>query len=458
MSRNIPDPDHDAGHPFINQSFKQRSQPWSASVKQWKHPKVVLLTAACLLAFFFYLANPSWFHSCPARPPSPSPEVLINPSADQTASQTIKYPKNIIVTGGAGYIASHFALRLFQSEQPYSIHLVDDLSRGNRYNVDTLTKLTRPGWSVKFHHHDCGDSNFMADLMASEKIELVVHFAGNAYAFESVLHPLSYFDNIVTKTQGLLNAMERAGVKRLLYSSSSATYGQPLDEICDVPIAENSPQVPVSPYGRSKLMAEQVIDAFAISQNKSNKEFGYALLRYFNVIGADEKTRIGPLPRQDLKQFSRVVDGCFDAAVEDKEMSIFGSDYATPDGTAIRDYIHVWDLVEAHLAVIKAVHSNQRLAYNVGIGHGFSNKQLVEACAKATGKDLRVAYKPRREGDPALVLGDASKIKRELNWVPQYTDLTEMIRTAWLWRQKADANNWRKERDESPSAELKKGL
>ena len=422
------DPDNGFPHGGLSSTKSFGSSIPLLSSLPAQYRKVALaLTAALLLALYYY--RPSFLHSCPYHPPADSPVSLL-PSQ--------RYPKHILITGGAGYIGSHMSLLLFLQPDDYDVVVVDDLSRGDMRNVQTMQAKGREGWTYTFLNHDCGDTQFMADTLVAHKIELVIHFAGFAYASESVQFPLRYFDNIVTKTQGLLGAMEAAQVPRLLYSSSSATYGQPLDEACDVPIAENTPQVPVSPYGRSKLMAEQVIAAYQTSQLKAGKEFSYAAMRYFNVIGADKQARVGPLPKPELKQWSRVVDACFDAVTEGRPMDIYGTDYNTPDGTAIRDYIHVWDLVRAHLAVIAAVHSNSAIPYNVGIGRGFSNKQLVEACGKAVGQTVEVKYQPRREGDPGLVLGDASKIQRELGWKAEYVDLAEAIGTAWKWRVQSD--------------------
>ena len=413
--------------PSSSKSFGS-SIPLLSSLSPRNRKLFVGLSALFLLALLYY--RPSLLHSCPYHPPSASPRSLLTPN---------QYPKKILITGGAGFIGSHMSLLLWQQSEDYDVVVVDDLSRGDLRNVRTIQGLPgREGWTYTFYNHDCGDSAFMAAKLKEHHIELVIHFAGFAYASESVQFPLKYFDNIVTKTQGLLAAMEEAKVPRLLYSSSSATYGQPLDEDCDVPIQENTPQVPVSPYGQSKLMAEHVIAAYQVSQLKAGKEFSYAALRYFNVIGADKEARVGPLPKKHLKQFSRVVDACFDAVTSGEPMKVFGTDYNTPDGTAIRDYIHVWDLVRAHLAVIAAVHDNSAIPYNVGIGHGFSNKQLVEACGKAVGKEVDVVYEARREGDPGLVLGDASKIQRELGWKAEYVDLAEAIGTAWKWRVKSD--------------------
>ena len=426
----LPDPSDD--HPFVRGVHASHPST-SSSIPIWRslssgHRRLALLALASLtLLLLFY--RPSLLHSCPSRPPSNHPPSILPLSS---------FPSSILITGGAGYIGSHMSLLLFEQDHPFTVVIVDDLSRGDRRNVDTLQALSRPGWSYHFEEMDCGDTERVAQLLQQHRVELVIHFAGFAYASESVQHPLRYFDNIVTKTQHLLAAMEQAGVHRLVYSSSSATYGQPLDPDCDVPIAENTPQVPVSPYGRSKLMAEQVIEAYQVSQHRAGKPFSFAALRYFNVIGADVQGRVGPMPKAHLKEWSRVVDACFDAVIDDNAMRVYGADYATPDGTAIRDYIHVQDLVRAHLGVISVVHDDSHLAYNVGIGHGFSNNQLVEACGEATGRKVKVQVEPRRVGDPALVLGDATRIRTELAWKPEHTVLSEMIRTAWVWRQKWD--------------------
>ena len=419
------------GHSLSNMHAKSSfgsSIPYLSSLSPRNRIIVVAASVLSLLALLYY--RPSILHSCPYHPPSNSPVSFLAAG---------KQPTRLLITGGAGYIGSHMSLLLFeQTGTPYDVVVVDDLSRGDMRNVRTLEAMKRKGWTYKFYSHDCGDTDFMAQTMKEHRTQLVIHFAGFAYASESVSYPLKYFDNIVTKTQGLLAAMEAAGVTRLVYSSSSATYGQPLDEACDVPIHENSPQVPVSPYGQSKLMAEHVIAAYQVSQLRAKREFSYAAMRYFNVIGADKDARVGPLPKKELRQFSRVVDACFDSVVDGTPMKVYGTDYHTADGTAVRDYIHVWDLVRAHLAVIAAVHSNAAVPYNVGIGHGFSNKQLVEACGKAVGQEVPIEYKDRREGDPALVLGDASKISSELGWKAEYTDLAEAIGTAWRWRVKSD--------------------
>ena len=428
------DPDSEHSFPPLSSSSSSglssllSKLPYYSSLSSQQ--RKLALCLLCSLLLFLVLYRPFSSH-CPYYPPLSSPASLLPQSA---------FPTNILVTGGAGYIGSHFSLLLFeQSALPFNIVAVDDLSRGSQLNFDTLSALSRPHWSFTPVRHDCGDTQFLASLLTQHNIQLVVHFAGFAYASESVAFPLLYFDNIVTKTQGLLAAMQRAAVDRLIYSSSSATYGQPVDLDCDVPIQETTPQRPVSPYGRSKLMAEQVIEAYQVSQQKAGLPFSYAAMRYFNVIGGDAKQRVGAMPKPELRNFSRVVDACFDAALEARPMPVYGSDYATEDGSAIRDYIHVWDLVRAHLAVVSAVHHDSRLMYNVGIGRGFSNKELVAACSKATNRKVDIKWEKRRDGDPALVLGDAAKISRDLSWRPEHTDLSEMIETAWRWRLKWDA-------------------
>ena len=426
--RSVPlDPDAD---PLVGRSPYKPFAP--APSQQSPFTTTRLVIGALIVLTTIYLFRPSTFSlsSCPTRPP-PTP----TPSMESAPSST-----NVLITGGAGYIGSHMAVLLSEQSETYNVIAIDDLSRGDMRNVHNVENVfAKANKKFSFVEGDCGNIALVAPLLKEHKIDVVIHFAGFAYASESVQYPLRYFDNIVTKTQNLLAAINDSDVRRLVYSSSSATYGQPLNEACDVPISEQSPQIPVSPYGRSKLMAEQVIQAYHHAKNVVEKQpFSYAALRYFNVVGADKLHRVGPLPHKELKQWSRIVDACFDAATEDKPMTVYGSDYPTADGTAIRDYIHVSDLVRAHLAVMKAVHDQVAIAYNVGIGHGFSNKELVAACSAATKKDIPIVYGPRRAGDPSLVLGDASKIRSDLHWKPEYTDLTEIVRTAWEWRVQTD--------------------
>lgn len=356
----------------------------------------------------------------------PMPEVLPVPTECR-----------VLITGGAGYIGSHMALLLLtQPSVRYSVVIVDDLSRGSLRHIRTLSSVAQ-SWnrSLTFVESDVGSVARMAAVMREHRTEVVIHFAGFAYASESVRQPLQYFDNTVTATQHLLAAMDEAGVRRLVYSSSSATYGAVTDDSCDAGLNEQSPQKPLSPYGAAKLMAEQIIRAYANSLHLQGVDFSAALLRYFNVIGADRHLRVGPLPKPHLAAFGRIVDSCFDSALSGRPLNLFGDDYDTHDGSPVRDYIHVTDLVDAHLQLTRVVHGRQVDAYNIGIGAGSSVKEVVSACESITGRRISVRVQPRRIGDPPVVLGDPSKLMRVLGWRPRHTDLTDNIRSGWRWRQ-----------------------
>jgi len=373
---------------------------------------------------------------CPP-PPSHIPPPILHPLPP--------HPR-VLVTGGAGYLGSHFILLLLTHEtSTFSVTVVDDLSRGDIRHMRTLEQIAKEhGKEFLFIQADVGDTKRMEQVMKEQRIDAVVHFAGFAYASESMAHPLLYFDNIVTRTQSLLETMEAAGVNKLIYSSSSATYGSIDNVECDLPLHEWSPQHPVSPYGQSKLMAEQVITAFTHAQHGKVKEFSAVMLRYFNVIGADPMLRVGAMPKPQLqRRYGRIVDGCLEAALRHEHVTLYGRDYDTPDGTAIRDYIHVMDLVQAHVDVFKLLHGKQVMAYNVGIGRGFSNLDVISSCRSATSVSLPIRWSARRHGDPARVIGDASKLMREVGWRPKWTDLKASIESAWRWRLKLEQERLR---------------
>lgn len=406
------------------------------------HPKPVLtirrlgiFVAIAIVILLFWRTSPkapiaAWL-SCPPPPPF-TPLVHLRPASHV----------NVLITGGAGYIGSHMAMRLLLDPTVvYSVIIVDDLSRGDRRQIDSLRDMADDAQrSLHFIQTDVADAANMTSIMRQHAIELVIHFAGFAYPSESVADPLLYYDNIVTRTQRLLDAMGAAGVRRLVYSSSSAVYGTITDARCNSPLKEWSTLNPMSPYGEAKLMSEQVIRAFARSRHAKGEQFSAMLLRYFNVIGADPLTRIGPMPKPQFARFTRIVDSCLESAITGQPIELFGEQYATHDGSPIRDYIHVLDLVDAHLHLADVVHGQQVDVFNIGLGLGYSVREVLSACATATGRPMHTVVRPERPGDPPIVLGDTTKLMREFHWKPKYTDLTAAIQTGWKWRQKLEQN------------------
>jgi UDP-arabinose 4-epimerase len=263
---------------------------------------------------------------------------------------------------------------------------------------------------------------------SSPPVDLVIHFAAVAFVGESVSEPLRYYHNITSNTIILLEAMGASKVHKLIYSSTCATYGNP----ATLPITELTPPEPINPYGRAKLMAEQAVRDYSAA----TPAFEAAILRYFNVFGADPKGRLGELPRAELRSQGRISSACYDAALGlIPELTIMGTNFKTRDGTCVRDYVHVTDLVDAHVAVVPAL-ANPPVLYNVGTGKGVTVREFVNACLKVTGARIKVREQAvARPGDYAEVFADVSKIKNDLNWSASYTDLEASMRHAWSWRQ-----------------------
>ncbi|WOK94759.1 hypothetical protein Cni_G03464 [Canna indica] len=338
---------------------------------------------------------------------------------------------HVLVTGGAGYIGSHAALRLLK--ESYRVTIVDNLSRGNIGAIKVLQGLFPEPGRLQFICADLGDSRAVNRIFAENAFDAVMHFAAVAYVGESTLQPLRYYHNITANTLLLLEAMSAHGVKTLIYSSTCATYGEPKQ----MPITEGTPQVPINPYGKAKKMAEDIILDFS---KKSN--MAVMILRYFNVIGSDPEGRLGEAPRPELREHGRISGACFDAASGIiPGLKVRGTDYPTNDGTCIRDYIDVTDLVDAHVKALDKARPEKVGIYNVGTGKGRSVKEFVEACKKATGVDVKVDYLGRRPGDYAKVYSDPSKINQELNWTARYVDLEESLSIAWRW-QKVHRNGY----------------
>jgi len=317
--------------------------------------------------------------------------------------------------------------------------VIDNLSRGNAEAIEAIRSAmdempNLPYRPFTYAEADLSEREAVLGVLraANPPIDTVIHFAAVAFVGESVARPLQYYHNITMNTVTLLEAMEQAGITRLIYSSTCATYGNQ-----KVPITEKTPQVPTNPYGRAKLFSEYAIKDQSLALNMAGEKFAAILLRYFNVIGADPKGRVGEQPREELRSQGRISTACFDAASGViPHLTIFGSDFPTPDGTCVRDYIHVSDLVDAHVKALKALKDGEVKVYNVGVGKGYSVKEFINACKTVTGADITVEKKDRRPGDYAEIFADSTKVKKELSWVPAFTDLSESLATAWAFRKK----------------------
>ncbi len=332
----------------------------------------------------------------------------------------------VLVTGGAGYIGSHMARMLRARGE--RVVVLDNLGRGHADAVQ----------ADHFCHGDIRDRVLLERLFAEQHIDAVTHFAAYAYVGESVREPRRYYANNVVGSQVLLDAMVDAGIRNLVFSSTCATYGEPVK----MPIDEEQPQQPVNPYGRSKWMVEQMIADHADAHGLSA-----VMLRYFNAAGCDADGQLGE--RHDpethlvplvLAEALRVRAG---GAPEATALQVFGDDYDTVDGTCVRDYIHVDDLCRAHLLALDALRDGRARgarAYNLANGRGFSVREVIEACRKVTGVDIRYRVAPRRPGDPTVLVGDARRIAAELGWQPVYTSLEEIVDTAWRWMTRPDAS------------------
>ncbi|MDP9173391.1 MAG: UDP-glucose 4-epimerase GalE [Planctomycetota bacterium] len=319
---------------------------------------------------------------------------------------------NVLVAGGAGYIGSHTVKRL--QEAGHSPVIYDNLKRGHRQVIDIL--------KVPAVVADLDDRKSLLDALQKFKIDTVMHFAAYAYVGESVEKPLMYFHNNVSTTVNVLEAMKEAGVNRFVFSSTCATYGNP-DK---VPITEDEKKAPVSPYGRSKLMVEQIL----ADEAASSKTFKFAALRYFNAAGAAMDGAIG----EDHDPETHLIPVVLQAILGvQKGITVFGTDYPTPDGTNIRDYIHVEDLADAHIAAMDRLKENEPIYCNLGTGRGFSVKEIIAAAEKVTGKKPPVAYGPRRAGDAIALYADPSRAKKVLGWGAKIKDPEAIIRSAWNW-------------------------
>lgn len=320
--------------------------------------------------------------------------------------------KNIIVTGGAGYIGSHICKAL--KERGYVPVVIDNLSRGYR-------NFVKWGPSVI---GDIGDKQILKHAFDAYQPIAVIHCAGLTYVEESLKDPKMYYQNNVAGALCLLETMLEHSVSKIIFSSTAATYGQETSS----PLLEDCPQIPINPYGRSKLIIEQIIKDFTKAYSLQ-----YAILRYFNAAGADMEGEIGEYHIPETHLIPLILEV---AAGKRKAISIYGTDYPTPDGSAIRDYIHVEDLARGHVQALEClIHSGESVVANLGSGRGTSVKEVIKVVEKVTGKQIPIHLAPRREGDPAVLVANIEKAKSCLKWSPDLSDLETIVFSAWNWLQ-----------------------
>ncbi|MEO0463016.1 MAG: UDP-glucose 4-epimerase GalE [Pseudomonadota bacterium] len=322
---------------------------------------------------------------------------------------------SVLVTGGAGYIGSHAVLALLDAGWPVAV--IDNLTTGFRFAVPD---------GVPLYEGDIADADLLARIFAEQGTRAVMHFAGSIVVPESVADPLKYYHNNTAKSRALVEAVVKAGVPHVIFSSTAATYGVPETS----PVTEETPRSPINPYGWSKLMTEQMLSDVAAAH-----KMNFCALRYFNVAGADPRARSG----QSTAGATHLIKVAVEAALGKRDhVSVFGTDYDTPDGTGVRDYIHVSDLAAAHVLALEAlIESPERsLTMNCGYGRGFSVLEVLDAVDRVTNRKLDRRMEPRRAGDPPSLVSDPARIRATLPWQPEHADLDTIIAHALAWERK----------------------
>lgn len=319
----------------------------------------------------------------------------------------------VLITGGAGYIGSH-AVKQFLAHGD-EVVVVDNLSTGHLDAVDER---------ATFYQGDIADYEFMDGVLKKEQIETVIHFAAFSLVGESMTNPFKYYENNVSKSNVLLKVLADNNIKKLVFSSTAATYGEPKR----VPIQEEDETLPTNVYGETKKAIEQMIKWYANAY-----QMKYVILRYFNVAGASLDSTVGERHNPETHLIPIVLQV---ASNKRLKLSVFGNDYPTNDGTCIRDYIHVVDLCEAHYLATRYLENNQSDIFNLGSGAGFSVLEIIEAAREVTNHPIPIEISPRREGDPAVLIASSAKARRILNWNPQYENIKKMISDAWNYEQK----------------------
>jgi len=318
----------------------------------------------------------------------------------------------ILVTGGAGYIGSHVVKELLR--QGHNPIVFDNLQTGHR--KATMDALLIEG--------DLSDQERTAEIFQANSIEAVMHFAGDCLVGESVQNPLKYFKNNVKNGLKLIEITEQFNVRKFVFSSSAAVYGEPKE----VPISEEHPCAPTNPYGETKWIFERILQAF-----HDAGKLVFVSLRYFNAAGADPEGELG----EDHSRETHLIPLVTKSALEGNSVPVYGTDYDTPDGTCIRDYIHVTDLARAHILALQKLEREEKSAiYNLGNGNGYSVREVIETVEKVTGRNVLSVDSPRRPGDPARLVASSEKIRKQLGWNPEYPDLETIVQTAWEWHRK----------------------
>ena len=338
---------------------------------------------------------------------------------------------NVLVTGGAGFIGSHAVKRLLA--EGHGVLSIDSIipGRGNEGSIAALRRWAGQRADRLWHvRGDVRDAALVAAAIRQHKVTAVMHFAALAYVGESVEKPLDYHLNNTPAMLGVLAACAQTAVDRFVFSSSCAVYGEPTPQ--NIPIREDSPHAPVNPYGWTKSHGERMLLDVAGEFDRAHRPFACCSLRYFNAAGSDPEGVVGEFHDPETHLIPTVLRA---AAGLRGPLSIHGTDYPTPDGTCVRDYVHVEDIVAAHVLALGALDParRDRWAYNLGVGRGFSVREVIDVCRKVTGRDVPFVEGPRRPGDPPTLVADASLIARRLGWTPRHTDVAEMAAHAWAW-------------------------
>lgn len=328
----------------------------------------------------------------------------------------------VLVTGGAGYIGSHAVREL--CDHGHQVVVLDNLSKGHHEAIDSR---------AAFIGGSTDDIDLVVNKIKLHGIEAVMHFAADIEVGESVTDPLKYYQNNFANSLYLLEALNICGIKKFVFSSTAAVYGNPES----TPIFETAVRNPINPYGRSKMMMEMALEDASKAYG-----LGYTILRYFNVAGASPDATIG----EDHRPESHLIPKILTAAREGKAVKIFGTDYETPDGTCIRDYVHVVDLVRAHILALEKIEEGKGNIYNLGSENGFSVREVIAACERVTGKKILVEEVERRAGDPAILVASSKKIKNELGWERKYPEMETIVAHAWNWHT-SHPNGYEREAD-----------